>query len=153
MASITQARCIWSRTDNTISGTIELTVAFTETESRLDLTYRTEAVVQPSDESTKGVLYKTITMPLARPAGKTVNINLDQKRNQVSVALPTVRPAGQSSVTVTFPVSISASSLFSEADALSKWTTNPGLDLIRVSLSLDVSTYSQRDNLGGTRFS
>lgn len=154
MANITQARCVWSCTDNTISGTIEFTVDFTETESRLDLVYRAQAVVQPSDESTKGVVHSTKTLPaFGRVPEKVITTYLDQKRAQVSLALPSVRPAGQQSVTVKFPVSISVGSLFSDAVGPTKWTTTPGLDLISTSLSLDVSTYASIGNQGATRLS
>jgi hypothetical protein len=140
MAQVTLDACTFSKSGATIQADVSFQATFTETETRLDIGFQPELVIKPSNESISDV-------EVARDErffrGVVVTSHIYTLRSccrEIAVPLPMLKPSGQRSVSVTHSVAINVGDLFTHPDAPAKWTTNPGLDIVRFSLNIDHGT-------------
>lgn len=153
MATIQLKTCTFSKSGSTISGAIEYEVNFTETETRLDVGFQPSITLRPSRESTVGVLTSTETITiLGRGTQRTINHHLAEYVVELTLQLPYLRPSGQRTVTVHRDLSIQATQIFKREDVLDKWTQNPGMEIIRLNLALDLGSSVHGDNIAVQRF-
>lgn len=124
MSSVNVTNCRMSRNDKTVEGSITFEVNFTETETRMDMGFTVGAVVAASSDSTANIVITTANLynPIKKEWHETTTF-LKDRRKQVSVVLPTVKPSGQRKVVFTAPFTFAVTDLF-DSSPLKKYDSS-----------------------------